>query len=231
MAQALEQTRLQPRGSFNRRETLRAVWRGILRSAELVTSAIPFIAVLATIIAQILYAGYNPWQEPVSSLVWSPYGALQTAAFYLLGFSVIILAGKLFPKAKTRILRIGIIVLALTGVGMVLIGIFPAGQAGDPDTIINDIHLSVTSILICLFPAGCFIMAPKLKECFAHKWVSRYTWAAGALGVALIILLTGMHFNNLGWLGTLERLVILNGLVWVQVITILTLKKKWHKTS
>jgi hypothetical protein len=206
-------------------DKLRAAWRAVVRIAELATSALPFICVLATIIAQMLYAGYNPWQEPVSSLVWSPYGALQTAAFYLLGFSIIILAGKLFPRSKAAISKIGVIVLALTGIGMVMIGIFPAGRAGFPDTIINEIHLNLTSILICLFPAGCFILAPKIRELFSHKWVSAYTWGAGFLGVTLIGIISGLHFNNLGWMGTLERLMLLNGLIWVQVLTILTLKK------
>jgi hypothetical protein len=206
-------------------DKLRATWRTIVRIAELTVSALPFICVLATVIAQLLYTGYNPWQEPVSSLVWSPYGALQTAAFYLLGFSIIILAGKLFPRAKARISKAGVIVLALTGIGMVMVGIFPAGRAGFPDTIINTIHLNLTAILICLFPAGCFILAPKIRESFSHKWVSVYTWIAGFLGVTLIGIITGLHFNNLGWMGTLERLMLLNGLIWVQVITILTLKK------
>lgn len=206
-------------------DKLRAVWHAVIRITELATSALPFICVLATIIAQMLYEGYNPWQEPVSSLVWSPYGALQTAAFYLLGFSIIILAGKLFPRSKAAISKVGVIVLALTGIGMVMIGIFPAGRAGFPDTIINTIHLNLTTILICLFPAGCFILAPKMKEAFSRKWVSGYTWAAGFLGVTLIAIITGLHFSNLGWMGTLERLMLLNGLIWVQVITILTLKK------
>jgi hypothetical protein len=205
------------------------VWRTILRIVELAVSALPFICVLATVIAQLLYAGYNPWQDPVSSLVWSPYGALQTAAFYLLGFSILILAGKLFPRAKAWISRIGIIVLALTGVTMVMVGIFPAGRAGFPDTIINTIHLNLTTILICLFPAGCFILAPKMNDYFSGKWVTLYTWAAGFIGVTLIAIITGLHFSNLGGWGTLERLMLLNGLIWVQVITILTLKKRAGK--
>lgn len=207
-------------------QKLRIIWRTVIRIAELAVSALPLICVLATFIAQMLYDGYNPWQEPKSSLVWSPFGALQTAAFYLLGFSIIILAGKLFPRSKAVLSKAGVIVLTLTGIGMVMIGIFPAGRAGFPDTIINVIHLNLTTILICLFPAGCFILAPKMRESFSHKWVSVYTWAAGFLGVTLIGIITGLHFNNLGWMGTLERLMLLNGLIWVQVITILTLKKK-----
>jgi len=121
---------------------------------------------------------------------------------------------------------VGVIVLAFTGIGMVMIGIFPAGRAGFPDTIINTIHLNLTTILICLFPAGCFILAPKMKDIFSQKWVSVYTWIAGFLGVTLIGIITGLHFNNLGWMGTLERLMLLNGLIWVQVLTILTLKKR-----
>lgn len=210
-------------------EKARTFWRYTVRGMELVTSAIPFICVLATIIAQILYAGYDPWHEPVSSLVWSPYGALQTAAFYLLGFSVLILAGKLFPRAKARILKFGIVLLALTGIGMVMIGIFPADEVSNTGSITNAVHLNVTSILVGLFPAGCFVMAPKLKECFHLKWVSRYTWAVGIIGVMLMAIMSGLHFNGLGWLGTVERLMILNGLVWVQVVTIVTLRKHWCK--
>jgi hypothetical protein len=207
------------------------VWRSVLRITELAVAALPFICVLATVIAQLLYPGYNPWQDPVSSLVWSPHGALQTAAFYLLGFSILILAGKLFPRAKAWIAKIGVIVLGLTGIAMVMVGIFPAGRAGVPDTIINQIHLDLTTILICLFPAGCFILAPKMKEYFPLKWVTLYTWAAGFMGVTLIGIITGLHFNNLGGWGMLERLMLLNGLIWVQVITILTLKKRSAKKA
>jgi hypothetical protein len=207
------------------------VIRSVLRITEVAVAALPFICLLATIIAQLLFPGYNPWQDPVSSLVWSPYGALQTAAFYLLGFSILILGGKLFPRAKAWISKIGVIVLGLTGIAMVMVGIFPAGRAGFPVTVINQIHLNLTTILICLFPAACFIMAPKMKDYFSGKWVTLYTWAAGFIGVTLIGIITGLHFSNLGGWGTLERLMLLNGLIWVQVITILTLKKRAGKKS
>jgi hypothetical membrane protein len=201
----------------------------VVRNAEVAASAIPILCVLGTVLAQVLYAGYNPWQEPISSLVWGPYGSIQTAAFYLLGASVLILAIKLFAKAKTINLKVGVILLGLVGVGMVMIGIFPAARTGFPNTIINAIHLNVSSVLFCLFPVVCFVLAPKLKECFSHRWVTIYTWAAGILGIVLIAITGGLHYSNLGWIGTMERLVLLNGLVWVQTVTILTLKNNNKK--
>ncbi len=234
MVQNLTQTKFSPEEITGQLEQeVRSLWRmmprGILRGAELLVSAIPVLCIIATVIAQVLYTGYNPWQDAISSLVWSPHGAIQTAVFYLLGFSVLILAVKLFFKAKQTVLKTGIIALALTGVGMVMVGIFPAARNGFPQTVISDIHLNTSSALIFLFPIACFIMAPKLKECFSRRWLSTYTLISGILGIVFIGVEAWLHFAGRGWMGTLERLEILNGIAWVQTVTILTLNNSSQK--
>lgn len=228
MAQDLTQTRIAQEDISQQIEReVRTLWRtllrGVIRGAELIVSAIPILCIAATVVAQLLYAGYNPWQDAISSLVWGRYGSIQTAAFYLLGFSIMVLAIKMFLKAKQRVLKTGIIALAITGLGMVMVGIFPAARSGFPQTIISAIHLNVSSALIFLFPIACFVMAPRLKECFSHRWLSAYTLISGILGVVFMMVEGFFHLTGRGWMGTFERLEILNGIAWVQTVTILTL--------
>ena len=201
------------------------IWRTILRGFEIVTSAVPFLCVIATVVAQVLNTWHNPWQDPISSLVWGSYGAIQTAAFYLLGFAVLILAFKLLPRSKSWLLRAGIAALALTGLGMVLVGVFPAGRDGFPRTITDILHTQISTVIMLLFPAACFIMAPRIKDCFSRNWLSAYTWAAGALGIILVFLQAALVLPGHGWMGTIERFQVLNGIAWVQVVTFMTLKK------
>ncbi len=195
-----------------------------LRALELTVTSIPFIFLAISALIQFTHPGYNPWQDAISTLVWGPWGWVQTALFFLLAFSVIAQVIKLSIRAAQTVrLRIGIASFALMGVAFILIGLHPTDIPGAPPSPTGVVHLQTSAALIFLFPLTCFLVAPELRLGFRQKWLRPYTRTAGAVGFALIAATAVFVTGNHGWVGLLERLMVLNGLAWMQVIGILAL--------
>jgi hypothetical protein len=179
------------------------------------------VCLLFTLISQIVHPGYDPIHDAISVLVWGPGGWLQTVSFSLLGFSVIVLGVKLFFKAQAPIVyKIGSIFLMLMGIGTIMVSFFPTDIPGSLTTLTGMIHIHTAESLVILFPAACLLMAPHMKKIFTRQWISRYTHLAAGMSVALIITVVVMVLGDHGFTGTLERLIMANGLAWVQLMHI-----------
>ena len=73
----------------------------------------------------------NPLKETISTYVWSNYGLLATTGFYIIGIIITILSVRLFfSLSKTRISKVGALLLTLVGVDLILVAIFPTREAG-----------------------------------------------------------------------------------------------------
>jgi small-conductance mechanosensitive channel len=69
-----------------------------------------------------------------------------------------------------------------------------------------------------IFPIAILSLVPSLKSTPNWKNISVYTLVAAVLAFALII---GAFFTEqTGWFGLYERIVILNALVWIEVVAI-----------
>jgi hypothetical protein len=180
-----------------------------------------FVCVLFTLISQLMHPGYNPIHDAISILVWGPGGWLQTVSFGLLAFSVIILGVKLYLKPHTPLAyKIGVLFLILMGIGTVVVSFYPTDIPGSTETLTGAIHIQTAASLVFLFPLACFLVAPHLKKNLVPKWVSRYTYLAGGLSLALIAVIAVFMLGDHGFMGTLERLIMANGLTWVQLMHI-----------
>lgn len=191
------------------------------RIAGITATLTVFICVILTLISQIIHPGYNPLHDTISVLVWGPYGWLQTAAFYLLAFSTIMVGMKLLFKTNTSpLFKVGVVMLILMGIGTIIVGLHPTDIPGTPETKTGLIHIDTAAALVFLFPLACFLMAPYMKKAFSQKWVSRYTYFAGVASVALLAATAVVVLRNIDFVGTTERLIMANGLLWVQVVNI-----------
>ena len=80
------------------------------------------------------------------------------------------------------------------------------------------IHTIASYGLGLLFPIAILLLTPSLKSTPNWKNIFIYTLIAGVLAFGLII---GAFFTGqTGWFGLYERIIILNALVWVEVVAI-----------
>jgi hypothetical membrane protein len=178
----------------------------------------PVIVIVGDLAASLSTPGYSPIRDSVSSLALTDVGWLQSICFLAMGVLLeIFVAGLFFNIDRARGLYAGIVLLALCGFVLLLIATFHMGHPSAPE-IDGTIHTIASYSLGLLFPIAVLLLAPSLKKTPNWKRIFVYTLVGGALGFGLII---GAIFGDQrGWFGLYERIIILNALVWVEVVAI-----------
>lgn len=180
----------------------------------------PGLFLIIMTIVESLQPGYDRLQQTVSMLVLGPYGWLQTVVFFVFGFLLTVFAIRLyFAIRKTRILKIGIACLILIGFSFILISIFPTQSPGTAPTLSSLIHGYAASSIAGIFPLACFLIAPSLRADSRWKGWFVYTIATGLLAI-IVAILAAIASPTWSWGGLHERVMLLNGLVWIEVTAI-----------
>ena len=178
----------------------------------------PIVVIVGDITASLSVPGYSPIRDSVSSFALTSLGWLQSICFLAMGTLLVIFVGGLyFSIRKARGFHAGITLLALCGFVLMLIATFHMDHPGAPP-IDGIIHTIASYGLGLLFPVAILWLAPSFKS--TPNWIGIfiYTLIAGVLAFGLII---GAIFGDQrGWFGLYERIIILNALVWVEVVAI-----------
>jgi hypothetical protein len=99
-----------------------------------------------------------------------------------------------------------------------LIATFHMDAPGGSRTTDGTIHAIASYGLGLLFPIAILSLAPGLKSTPNWRHIFVYTLVAAVVAFGLII---GAFFTEqTGWFGLYERIVILNALIWVEVVAI-----------
>jgi len=178
----------------------------------------PIVVIVGDIAASLSTPGYSPIRDSVSSLALTRIGWLQSICFLAMGLLLeIFVAGLFFNIRRARGFHAGIVLLALCGFVLMLIATFHMAHPGAPP-IDGTIHAIASYGLGLLFPIAILSLAPSFKSTPNWRSIFVYTLFAGVLAFGLIIgaLLT----EQAGWFGLYERIIILNALVWVEVVAI-----------
>jgi MFS family permease len=188
----------------------------------------PIVVIVGDLAASLSIPGYSPIRDTVSSLALTSIGWLQSICFLTMGLLLeIFVAGLFFNIGRGRGFHAGIGFLALCGFVLMLIAAFHMDHPGAPP-IDGTIHAIASYGLGLLFPIAILLFAPSFKSTPNWKGISIYTLIAGVLALALI--LGALVAEQRGWFGLYERVIILNALVWVEVVAIhflyLLLKQK-----
>ena len=175
------------------------------------------MVIVGDLAASLSVPGYSPIRDSVSSFALTSLGWLQSICFLAMALLLeIFVAGLFFNLSRARAFHAGIILLALCGFVLMLIATFHMDAPGAERTTDGIIH-SITSYgLGLLFPIAIFSLAPSLKSTPNWKNVFIYTIVAGVLALALI--LGALFGEQSGWFGLYERIIILNALIWVEVV-------------
>jgi MFS family permease len=178
----------------------------------------PIVVIVGDLTASLSVPGYSLVHDSVSSFALTSLGWLQTICFLAMGLLwEIFAAGLFFNIHKARGFHAGIVFLALCGFVLMMIAAFHMGHTGAPP-IDGTIHQISSFGLGLLFPIAILLLSPSFKSTPNWRPILIYTLVAGGLAFGLIM---GAIFGNQrGWFGLYERIIILNALVWVEVVAI-----------
>jgi hypothetical protein len=179
----------------------------------------PIVVVVGDIAASLSTPDYSLIRDSVSSLALEPIGWLQTICFLAMGLLLVIFVPRFFVNIRrARGFHAGIGLLALCGFVLLLIAAFHMDAPGAERTTAGIIHTIASYGLGLLFPIAILSLAPSLKSTPNWKNIFVYTLVAGVLAFALI--LGALLSDQTGWFGLYERIIILNALVWVEVVAV-----------
>jgi len=179
----------------------------------------PIVVIVGDLGVSLSTAGYSPISDSVSSLALTPIGWLQTICFLAMGLLLVIFVSKFFFNIRrARGFNAGIGLLVFCGFVLTLIAAFHMDAPGAERTTDGIIHTIASYSLGLLFPIAILSLAPSLKSDPNWKNIFIYTLIAGVLALALIM--GALFAEQRGWFGLYERIIILNALIWVEVVAI-----------
>jgi hypothetical protein len=177
------------------------------------------VVIVGDLAASLSTPGYSPIRDTVSSLALTGIGWLQSICFLAMGLLLEIFVAGLFSNIRRAWgFHVGIVLLALCGFVLMLIATFHMDAPEAQRTTAGIIHTIASYGLGLLFPIAILSLAPSLKSTPNWKNIFVYTLVAGVLALALI--LGALLAEQRGWFGLYERIIILNALVWVEVVAI-----------
>jgi MFS family permease len=179
----------------------------------------PIVVIVGDLAASLSIPGYSLVRDSVSSLALTSIGWLQSICFLAMGLLLeIFIAGLFFNLRRARGFYAGIVLLALCGFVLMLIAAFHMDATEASRTTAGIIHTIASYGLGLLFPIAILSLLPSFKSTPNWKNIFIYTLVAGILAFGLII---GAFFTEqTGWFGLYERIIIGNGLVWVEVVAV-----------
>jgi hypothetical protein len=193
----------------------------------------PLVLATTDFSAAMTSPGYNLIRDSISSLALTSLGWMQTIGFLAIGLLVeIFTAGLLFNIKRARGFHLSIGLMVFFGFALLLIGAFRTDPVGAARTIEGRIHGLTASAAFWIFPAAILALAPSIRRDPAWQSIFRYTIIAGVLAVVLVITL-GFLSDETSWFGLLERIVVVNMIVWVEVaaVKLLLLSLKRHRPA
>ena len=203
------------------------------------------------IIQGMFASGYNPLKHPVSSLIFTPFGWIQSINFLITGALLIIFAVSLAKLKESENLPFsGILLIAICGIAWIFVGIFPTDPLnnfpiGTPIlNIFPTFHGFLHSIFANIFFYGIALSSIifavkfsknnslKIKNSKNRSWLSILSYILGIL-VALFFTLTNLGFAQLFGLGNFpglfQRIALISGFSWIGIISLYFFLYKLNK--
>lgn len=200
------------------------------RILDVIAVAGPMVFLAVTIFLENAQPDFSPARDTISSLVWGRFGWAQTAAFFVMALSMIVMAVRLAAiMGLGRASRLGQALLTLLGVAFAIIAIFPTAQPLGPSGIQNAVHQDTVRAMSVLFPLVCMVVSNSVR--LSYPTLRGYTAATAMVAVALIPAGALAAFTDAPWLGAIERIILGNGLLWAEVVAIQVLLVGRHEST
>jgi uncharacterized membrane protein len=173
---------------------------------------------------------YSIIKNSISSLALTSIGWLQTIGFLALGLLVeIFAAGLLFNIKGKRWFHLGVGIFVVFGFAMLLIGAFHTDAVGAARTLNGRIHGLTATTAFTIFPLAVLCLMPSIQK--DGNWGRLYRYSGVTFILAVILLVTTRILQEKsGWFGLVERLLVWNMILWVEVsavnLFIISLKRE-----
>jgi hypothetical protein len=182
----------------------------------------PLVLIIADYTAAFTAPDYNIIRDSISSLALTKMGWLQTVGFLTIGLLVeIYVAGLLFNIHPRRGFQLSVGLLVLFGFGLLMTGAFHTNAAGAGRTVDGTIHGIASKTVFVIFPFAAWLISSSIKHDPRWQHLFPYTMLTVILSFILIAV---VYLANKNWFGLLERLLVWNMIIWVEVTAIQLLR-------
>jgi hypothetical protein len=181
----------------------------------------PVFFVLTTAILESINIGYDRIHDEISALVWGQQGWCQTGVFYFMALALACLAWRLYQlNARKRTIKLGSVLLALTGMTFLVIAIFPTRAPGEAMSTLAMVHTQAARLLCTFFPIACLLFGVALRRHPVFNKTAEYSLIAGLVGLMLVLAGIFITIEQAPLIGILERLMLFNGIMWIEIMGI-----------
>jgi len=188
---------------------------------------IGFLTVLT--LAGLVRPGYDPVTSYVSDLAVGEASWLQTANFIVFGCLVMLFAAGLGRGlAGGRALLASVTLLGLTGLGLIIAGVFPTDLIGQPSTAHGAMHFVASILMFGTLDAVFFVIVVPLRQDERWAGYARYTTITGVItgGLCLASVAAALPatFNNFeagplaAWSGLVQRALLVVAFSWIAMV-------------
>jgi hypothetical membrane protein len=142
-----------------------------------------------------------------SRLVCSPQHWLMNVSFMVLGVTMIAGASLIYQEFRENTgSLIGFSAMALSGLGSILVGLFPENTIGQ-------LHATGAELVFIVGSLGLIVLSRSLT---LPKILRLYTLLSGVIGLIALVFFTTSHYLGLG-IGGMERVVAYPQTMWLIV--------------
>ncbi|WP_158513502.1 DUF998 domain-containing protein [Dehalogenimonas formicexedens] len=185
-----------------------------LRSSNIATVmglAFPAIFLGGTTALEIYQPGYNRVSNTISELVWGPAGWVENLMFVAFALTLVLLGMRIMAA------RLPLLAAAL---GFAVIAVFPTQAPDSAPTFGSLVHQYTAQGIAAALPVACFMLARTLRKCEEHRFLVMCSLTGGVIGATLNLAGLVAIYADTNWIGGIERLIVLNGLIWIQLSSI-----------
>jgi hypothetical protein len=195
-------------------------FKSAARFIDILIILAPILFLFTEAVFHVLPTGVSPFRQTVSTYRWSDYGVLCTIAFFLIGAVMVVFAARLFFTLKRdKYSKFGIWGISLAGLLMIVTAIFPSQQPGTEVTLQVRIHVGAADSVSAIFPIAIALLIPALRA-GGFRTLSGYTLITFLVSATVDLAALLIIIFDLKLLGLMERLLILNSLIWIEVMAI-----------
>jgi hypothetical membrane protein len=191
----------------------------------------PTAFTIAWIIAEVLQDGYSPRQDYISELaamdaqhVW-----IAITGFLLLGIGTTALGAGLAGALGGRPARIGSILVALAGVGMIVAGLARGDCRSRLDACAARIdagdvswhqatHELASAVVFFALVAAPLLFARAFRDDESWRDLRAYSMITGVAGLVLLVLFYAAASGSWSWVGVVQRVFVTELLLWVAIV-------------
>jgi hypothetical membrane protein len=185
----------------------------------------PLLFLMAMMVMESIQPDYNPFRESVSRLAIGLHGRFQTLSFFIFGFLFAVFSIRLYlATSRTMAARVGAVLFLLSGAGFFIIGVFHVAPDSDARWIMTGrVHGMSANMTGTAFILGCLAFAAYFR--IDKRW-HNYFWFT--LVIAIVCLGFSLAWkispHTWTWKGLAERLMLLTGFLWIELVSIRLLR-------